>query len=294
MDLKYLRLVKTIVEEGSISKSIDKLHLTQSALSHQLKEAETLAGVELFKRINKRLVLTSAGEIVLESANKILPNIEDLNDNLSKISNGKKGVVRISTECYTSYHWLPSVFKKFTKEYPEVEIKIVMEATHNTFENLNERKIDVAFTNDPMNNGHIEYKEMFRDEMLAIVSADHRLANKKYLKPEDFTDEIVFIHSLPLESVTLFNKLLIPNQVSVGKVMELPLTEATIEMIKANLGISVMAAWAVKPYLNNKQLTAVKVGTHGLYRNHYLAYFNGTDQPEYLKEFISFVLDSRS
>ena len=76
MDIKHLKLVKTVEEEGSLTKAGDKLFLSQSALSHQLKEMETQLGASVFHRLNKKLVLTSVGKIVLQSAHKVLQELE--------------------------------------------------------------------------------------------------------------------------------------------------------------------------------------------------------------------------
>ena len=75
MEIRHLRLIKAIVEEGSITKAIDKLHLTQSALSHQLKEAEYQLGTKIFLRTNKKLILTKAGEKLYAIANEILDKL---------------------------------------------------------------------------------------------------------------------------------------------------------------------------------------------------------------------------
>ena len=76
MEIRHLRLVKEVAEKGSLTKAMDKLFLSQSALSHQLKEIESQLGAPLFHRINKKLVLTGAGKIILESAEKILEELE--------------------------------------------------------------------------------------------------------------------------------------------------------------------------------------------------------------------------
>ena len=130
MEIRHLRLIKAIVEEGSITKAIDKLHLTQSALSHQLKEAEYQLGTNIFLRQNKKLILTKAGEKLYATANEILDKLSDTEKEIKQLIFGEVGEIRISTECYSSYHWLPSVLKQFHLLYPNIELKIVMEATH--------------------------------------------------------------------------------------------------------------------------------------------------------------------
>ncbi|MEA5403001.1 LysR family transcriptional regulator [Arcicella sp. DC2W] len=289
MEIRHLRLIKAIVEEGSITKAIDKLHLTQSALSHQLKEAEYQLGTKIFLRINKKLILTKAGEKLYATANEILDKLSDTEKEIKQLIFGEVGEIRISTECYSSYHWLPSVLKQFHLLYPNIELKIVMEATHYPLQKLQENILDIAIISDPIKDENIKYVELFQDEMMMVVSENHSWTGKKFVVAEDFIHEHLLIHSLPLETVTIYQFLLEPAKVSPKKITPLPLTEASIEMVKADMGIMAMAKWALQPYLKNNSIKAIKIGKNGLKRKHYIAYMNNKTYPDYFQHFIEFL-----
>ncbi len=289
MEIRHLRLIKAIVEEGSITKAIDKLHLTQSALSHQLKEAEYQLGTKLFLRINKKLVLTKAGEKLYQIANEIIDKLSDTEYQIKQLAFGETGEIRISTECYTSYHWLPSLMRQFHLLYPNVALKIVMEATHHPLQKLLSGDLDIAITSDPIKDENIAYTELFQDEMVAIISESHEWADKKFVSAEDFANQNLIIHSLPMETVTIHQFVLAPAKVTPKKITVLPLTEASIEMVKADMGIMVMARWALKPYLQNDLLKAIKIGRNGLKRKHFIATLKHKTNPEYFNQFISFL-----
>ena len=218
MEIRHLRLIKAIVEEGSITKAIDKLHLTQSALSHQLKEAEYQLGTAIFLRTNKKLVLTKAGEKIYELANEILDKLSQTQTQIKQMVFGEYGEIRISTECFSSYHWLPSVMKQFHLLYPNVELKIVTEATHIPLQKLLDNTIDIAIISDQINDNNIKYLELFQDEVVMAVSENHAWANKKYVIAEDFVNEHLLIHSLPMETVTIHQFILAPAKVSPRKI----------------------------------------------------------------------------
>ena len=289
MEIRHLKLIKAIVEEGSITKAIDKLHLTQSALSHQLKEAEYQLGTRIFLRVNKKLILTPAGEKLYQTANEILEKIRETEKEIKQMIYGESGEIRISTECYSSYHWLPSVLKQFQLIYPNVELKIVMEATHYPLQKLLANVLDIAIVSDLVKDNHIRYSELFQDEMVMVVSESHPWADKKYVVAEDFATEHLLIHSLPLETVSVHQFLLAPANVNPKKITPLPLTEASIEMVKADMGVMSMAKWALQPYLKNNPLKAVKIGKNGLKRKHYIAVMNNRSYPEYFNHFIEFL-----
>lgn len=288
MEIRYLRLIKAIVEEGSITRAIDKLHLTQSALSYQLKEAEFQLGTPIFYRRNKKLILTPVGKKLYKTAVNVLKELDETESEVKKLIAGEIGAIRISAECYTSYHWLPRLLKKFNNEFPNVEVEIIFEATHRPIENLLEGSLDIALTSNPDINGQVEYIELFTDQMFAVVSEDHPWAEKKFVEANDFKNAELIIHSMPLETVSIFRNLLSPKGVEPKKVIVLPLTEASIELIKANMGVIVMANWAIQPYLNDK-IKLVKITPHGFFRQQYIARMRDREYPVYFDYFIKFL-----
>lgn len=289
MEIRHLKLIKAIVEEGSITKAIDKLHLTQSALSHQLKEAEYQLGTPIFLRTNKKLVLTKAGEKIYELANEILNKLTETESQIKQMVFGEYGEIRISTECFSSYHWLPSVLKQFQLLYPNVELKIVTEATHIPLQKLLENTIDIAIVSDTIKDHHIKYTELFQDEVVVVISENHPWANKKYVVAEDFVNEHLIIHSLPMETVTIHQYFLAPAKVAPKKITPLPLTEASLEMVKADMGIMSMAKWTLQPHIKNNPIKAVKVGKNGLKRKHFIATRANETYPDYFQHFINFL-----
>lgn len=289
MEIRHLKLVKAIVEEGSITKAISKLHLTQSALSYQLKEAEIQIGTQIFLRVNKKLILTKAGEEIYSLAKEVVEKLLCAEDRIKQLVYGETGEIRISTECYTSYHWLPSLMKQFQSLYPNIDLRIIMEATHYPLQKLLTGELDIAITSDPIKDENILYTELFQDEMIAVVSEKHPWTKKKFVQAVDFIDQNLIIHSLPLETVSIHQFVLAPAKVVPKKIIVLPLTEASIEMVKADMGVMVIARWAVKQYLQNNSLKTVQIGRNGFKRKQYVATLKSKATTTYFNHFIEFV-----
>jgi len=288
MEIRYLRLIKAIVEEGSITRAMDVLHLSQSALSYQLKEAELQVGTQVFYRRNKKLILTPVGKKLYATANKVLKELDIADAEIKKMVDGDVGVIRISTECYTSYHWLPAVLKKFKSEFPNVEIEIVFEATHRPISKLVSGELDLAITSNPEQIDQIEFIQLFTDEMLAVVSQKHPWVKRDFVTAEDFQDVSLIIHSLPLDTVSIFRTQLTPKGIQPKKLIVLPLTEASIELVKADMGVIVLANWALQPYIND-EIKAVKINPEGFFRQQYIARIRAREYPVYFDYFIKFL-----
>jgi LysR family transcriptional regulator for metE and metH len=286
MELRHLRLVETVAIEGNLTKATNKLNVSPSALSHQLKELENEIRLQLFYRVNKKLVITDAGRILLKSAQNVLKELEQAEHDLMTLRDGDVGELKITTECYTCYHWLPGVVKTFSREFPGVEIKIFTEYTANPISALLKGKVDAVITSNLDRNPAIEYTELFRDEQVAIVPKGHPWEGKAYLEAEDFANENVIIYSKPLESITLFRQLLIPRNISPKKIIEMQLTEAHIEMVKAGYCVEVISKWAIEPYLKTQPIMAIPVTKNGLRRTWYFLNLKKDKQPEFYHSFI--------
>src|SRR5580765_2340331 len=106
LEIRHLKLLAAVAEEESVTAAGKRLHLTQSALSHQLRDAEEKLGTPLFLRLGKRMALTAAGKKVLDVARRILKDLKEVESQVLGLNGDSHSVIRLSTECYTCYHWL--------------------------------------------------------------------------------------------------------------------------------------------------------------------------------------------
>ncbi len=286
MEVRHFKLIKEVAEKGSLTKAKDTLFLSQSALSHQLKEIETQLGASLFHRINKKLILTGAGKIMLESAHRILAEIEKTKLSVMRYVGGDTGTVRIATQCYTCYHWLPALMIDFHKEFPEIEIEIFSDEDVETEKLILDGKLDLAVVSEKRNYEQLTYHELFQDESIALVTLEHPWAKKKYINIQDFATENLIIHSYPLESIDIFQKYLIPEGIKPKKVMQIQVIDAVIQMVKARMGIKVIAKWMIEPYLEDNRLVAIPITKKGFHRTWYAVTLKKKDPPQYLANFI--------
>src|SRR5205807_2971603 len=173
LEIRHLRLLAAVAEQGSVTEAGRHLHVTQSALSHQLRDAEEKLGTALFLRLGKKMVLTPAGEKLLDSARKVLDELHSAETMIEGLNGGTRGVIRVSTECYTCYHWLPPVLKKFSTKFPQVEVNIVLEATARPIAALLDGTLDVAVVSCPPRNKNLRLTLTCEDELLMVMDPHH-------------------------------------------------------------------------------------------------------------------------
>src|SRR5260221_550931 len=178
LEIRHLQLVAAVADVGSLTRAGDRLHLTQSALSHQLRDIESRLGAPLFLRVGKRLVLTPAGERLLASARDVLAQLQHAEQEIRQMGAERAGILRITTECYTCYHWLPPLLKRYRHRFPRVEVRIDVDSTQHPIEKLLAGKIDLGIVSKPVTDRRLASRPVFRDEVVLILSPDHRLARQ--------------------------------------------------------------------------------------------------------------------
>jgi LysR family transcriptional regulator for metE and metH len=257
--LHHFRLIDTISKEGTLTKAASTLHLTQSALSHQLKELERELDVEIFNRQGKRLHLSEQGYRFLRSSEKILAEIKSLEEDINNYKNGKTGNLSISMQCYTAYHWLPGIIKYYKKQWPDINIQILSDATRRPLEYLMNGDLDIGIIRTQMVNTKIRYEPIFEDRLTAVICKDHPLAKKEIIEIADFHGEelILPLYDPSYQDTPVIESLIQAQQVKPKTLHRIHYTDATIEMVNAGLGITVMADWIVQPYLKDRNIVAI-------------------------------------
>lgn len=265
LEVRHLRAVDAISREGTVTAAAERLYLTQSAVSHLLKDLETRLGVELFDR-ERGMEPTEEGKRLLRSARVVLEELDRAEYDLEQLRDGYQGVLRVATECYTCYHWLPRILSRFRERFPGIDLQIVPEATNRPIQALLDCELDLAIIHRVRQMQGIETTELFIDELVAVMPPHHRLAKRRWLSPEDFRGENLIVHFFEPEGPTVATEFLWPAGVEPERILELQLTDAVLEAVKAGLGITVMAQWAVAPEVQDGSLVEVRLSRKGLKR----------------------------
>jgi LysR family transcriptional regulator for metE and metH len=285
LETRHLRLVAAVAELGSLTKAGQQLHLTQSALSHQLLDLEGRLRVSLFHRMGKRMVPTVAGLRLLQAAKQALPALVSAEDDLHRLASGRDAVLRLTTECYTCYHWLPAVLERYRERFPAVDVQIVTEATRQPFQALYDGKIDLGIVFSPVHDERLDVFPLFRDELVVVMHPDHPLAGRPYLRPEDFGEEHIIVYPLNASESTLMREVLLPAGVRPARISSIQVTEGIVELVKAGVGVSVLARWAVTPHLEAGTLKAVPLTKGGFHRQWSAVAVRQESPPEYVRAF---------
>lgn len=272
VEMRHLRLIAAIAEQGSMTAAGRVLNLTQPALSHQLRDLEAKLRAPLFVRTSRRMVLTPAGEQLAQIARSVLPQVDTFErDVVEGEFATARGRIRIATECYTAYHWLPAVLRAFRERWPSVELRVDVPHTANPVAALREGSLDMAVVYHRSTDRRVRFEPLFDDELVMIVAPDHPLAGREHVSPRVFADEHVLLYSSSTRDSFLLNDVLAPHGVVPRQVTRIQLTEAIVELVAANIGVAVLARWAVAPAIQAGTVRALHLGKRGFTRTWYAA-----------------------
>jgi LysR family transcriptional regulator for metE and metH len=289
LEIRHLKLVREVSLAGSLTRAGAVLHLTQSALSHQLRDIESRLDTPLFLRVGKRMILTPAGERLLQSADDVLATIERTEEAIRRLAGAERGLLRLTTECYTCYHWLPPLLKRYHRAHPRVDVRIDAAATARPLAHLLDGRIEMAIVSDPVRDRRIVAEPLFEDEMVVIVEPGHPLAARPFVRAEDFAGETLLTYSSKEES-TVYQRILVPSGITPAAVQQVQLTEAMIELVKAGLGVAVLAWWAVEPFVRAGAVSALPLTRRGYTRVWSAATLKDLSRVPYVREFIDLIV----
>lgn len=291
LELRHLRLVAAIADAGSMTRAAERLHLTQSALSHQLRDIEGRLGTPLFTRLGRRMVLTAAGRRVLESSRRVIADVERTEEDVRRLAGHGDGTIRVCTECNTGYHWLAPLLAAFHRNHPRVDVHIAADATARPVDALLDGSVDLAILIDPPADRRFRLRPLFADEMVAIVAKTHPLAKKRWVGAEDLAAQHLLLYTSRPEESFLLRRVLAPAALVPERVSFIMLTEAMIELARAGTGVGILPRWSAQRAIAGGAVVALPITRRGMRRQWIAATLAAQADPPFMIDFIDLLAE---
>lgn len=287
LELRHLETIQALADTGSISKAADRLHLTQSALSHQLKVLETHYGTPLIERNAKPLRFSSVGARLLELARTVLPQVAEAGRDVARHTQGRAGTLRVAVQCHNCFDWLMPAMDTYRSLWPEVELDIISGFLSDPLPLLERAEAELAVIHDaPTARDDLVFHALFRYESVALMSPRHRLSTKIWLSPEDFAAETLITYPVADEMLDVMKHYLMPARVN-PKRRTAELTVAILQLVASGRGIAALPSWTVGNYIERGYVVSRPIGPAGLYCELYAATTRAAAQATYIEEFIA-------
>ncbi|PMM55698.1 LysR substrate-binding domain-containing protein [Vibrio splendidus] len=286
IELKHLRTLTTLRDSGSLTATATSLHLTQSALSHQLKDLEARIGGQLFLRKTRPVKFTSEGEILLKLADEIQPRIAKAENELASLKEDVNGRLHMAIECHSCFQWLMPALKEYQVAWPSVTLDFSSGFGFEPLPALMAGELDLVITSDIQPRSEVHYEPLFDFEMRLITAINSPLAEKSSIDPQDLSDITMLTYPVQKQRLDVVKHFLQPVGVEPKKWKQADNTLMLVQMVSAGLGVAALPNWAISEF-SRQGLIASKPLGKGLSRRLFAAVRNSEKDKRYLQAFFS-------
>lgn len=288
LEIRHLRSLVAIAETGKLAAAAAQVHLTQSALSHQVRAVEEHYGIALFTRTNAGLRFTTAGQRLLELARATLAQVAEAERDLKRLKGETRGELRIALECHTCFDWLMPVMDEFRKRWPEVEIDLVAGFHSDPLDLIRKNKADLVVASERPRGREYAALPLFRFEILAVLPVEHRLRARRRIEAADLEGETLITYPVPEERIDLIRQVLAPAGIKLKR-RTTELTIAILQLVASRRGIAALPNWGVKNYVDYDYVVAKRIGAKGLWSDLYAITPKVNATRPYVEEFVSII-----
>jgi len=286
LELRHLQTLVALADTGSLAKAAERVFVTQSALSHQIKALESHYGAPLFERNTKPLRFTQAGARLLAAARDVLTLTREAERDVAQWVSGRGGQLRIAVECHTCFDWLMPAMDALREHWPDVELDLVGGFQTEPMTLLETGAADFAVMHDPpAARAGITVEHLFSYQTRAILSPRHPLARKPYLQPADFADETLIAYPVDEAMLDVVRHFLAPAGVRPRR-RNAELTVAILQLVASGRGIAALPEWTVAEYLRRGYVVDKPLGPDGLRCELYGAMPDSLAGKAYMQDFI--------
>lgn len=287
IEIRHLRTLAALAASGSLAQAAERVHLTQSALSHQLRTLEDHYGVTLLHRGSRPIRLTPAGERLLALAQEVLPALEQVEHSLLGIAAGRVGRLYVTIECHACFDWLLPLLEDFRQRWLEVEIDIRTPDHFDALPALIDGDIDLVITSDPIERPGLEFQPLFHYCALLAMPTDHPLVERDWIRPQDLADQALITYPVPQQRLDIFTHFLDPAGVTPAQVRQCELTAVLLQLVASRRGLAALPDWVLRPALEADRLAARPLGPQGMGGRMYAAVRTTEAELPWLADFIA-------
>ena len=267
LDAKQLRAFTKLAQTGSFTLAARELNLSQSAVSHSMKALEEDVGCRLLDRMGKKVLLTQAGEQLLHHAEKILAEMSATREALAQLGKWGKGRLRLGASATACQYILPAVLREFKESFPQYAITIKPGDASESIEALRGNRIDLALALQPLEKEQFEFHHLFTDELVFLVGPMHPWAATGSVVRAEIPRQNYVLYNKTTYTFRVVEKYFGEEGMVLNTVIELGSMEATKELVKLGLGVSILAPWIAFKELEEGSLVALSLGRRKLKRN---------------------------
>ena len=291
MNLNQLKIFYLAAKRRNLSVAAAELFITQPAVTKGIQRLQEYYDMKFVNHIGKKLVLTDAGEVLYEIAEKIFELESKAEESIRDFQERKRGRIRIlSSESFGDYY-LPRIIIPFSKAYPLVRITMNILPTEQVIENTATLNNDLGFISYPVEHKKLLVKEVLEDQLVIITPPDHPLGRYPTLEPSNLEDQLLIMHETGSAPRKALENYIRKNDLSVSIHLELSSNRAIKRAVEDGIGIALISRKVANEEIRNKRLQAIPLSDRSMTRKFYMVHHQDKYLSESLQNFIDMVFN---
>ena len=255
MEIRQLRAFVAIAESGTFTAGALRVHVTQAAISMQIRQLETEIGAKVFVRAPRHVILTEAGEQLLRRARHILREHDAALDEIAELAGAERGRLRIgSASAMVLTEQLPGILKELRKQHPAADISVTSGTSEVLVDQILAGEVDVAFVSLPVDVRGIKTERLSEDQLVAIASPRHKLAKQKTVSAYTLAGERLILGERGGNTRRLIDQFFAQAGVTLRVAMELSRQQAIKRMVEEDMGVGIVPLQSVKEEVEKGKL----------------------------------------
>lgn len=282
----HLEIIRAVDQYGTMTAAADALHLTQSALSHSMRKLEDQLKVKLWYREGRQLRPTQAGEHLLATAHRLIPQFVHTEERLRQFARGERGTLRIGMECHPCYQWLQKITAPYLRAWPSVDFDIKQKFQFGGIGALFAHEIDLLVTPDPLRKKRLHFVPVFDYEQVLVVGSEHQLQGENWVNPQQLGEEVLFTYPVSQDRLDIYTRFLTPVGMTVRQQKVVETTEIMLQMVACGRGVAALPHWLVEEFSAKYPVHAVRLGPEGVQKQIFLGIRQADLEVDYINAFI--------
>lgn len=286
IEIKHMETLSAIRDAGSLQEAAERLHLTQSALSHQLRDLEVRLKAPLLNRKTRPARLTTAALRIVALADEVLPRVKAAERELAKLSAGRTGRLHVAIDCHSCFQWLMPALDAFRHSWPDVALDLSAAFSFAPLPALVRGDLDVVITSDPQPTDTIHYVPLFSYELVLAVARNGPLGTMRHVSPADLADQVLIAYPVERQRLDVFTAFLDPAGVEPTALRTAELTPMIVQLVASRRGVAALPNWTLTEYADQSWLHICRLGEQGVWRTLYAAVRAEDAQASYIQAFL--------
>jgi DNA-binding transcriptional LysR family regulator len=255
VEIRQLRAFVAIAESGTFTAGALRVHVTQAAISMQIRQLETEIGAKVFVRAPRHVILTEAGEQLLRRARHILREHDAALDEIAELAGAERGRLRIgSASAMVLTEQLPSILKELRKQHPAADIAVTSGTSEVLVDQILAGEVDIAFVSLPVDERGIKTERLSEDQLVAIASPRHKLAKQRTIRAYTLAGERLILGERGGNTRRLIDQFFAQAGVTLRVAMELSRQQAIKRMVEEDMGVGIVPLQSVKEEVEKGKL----------------------------------------